>query len=96
LKECFNSLDDDVSGSIGITELEGPLVGLGFANSRQDIEDMMALVDEDGSGQIEFDEFLQIIKNCHTDKRTAQIHRFFKDMSNGTLGDKNISFSVFV
>ena len=58
LKECFLSLDDDGSGSIGVAELENPLIGLGFANSRQEILDMVAEVDEDGSGQIEFDEFL--------------------------------------
>jgi len=31
LKECFDSLDDDGGGSIGIDELEDPLIGLGFA-----------------------------------------------------------------
>lgn len=33
LRDCFNSLDDDGSGSIGIEELEDPLIGLGFAES---------------------------------------------------------------
>lgn len=35
LKECFSSLDDDGSGSIGIDELEEPLIGLGFADNRE-------------------------------------------------------------
>ena len=34
LKECFDSLDDDLSGTIGIVELENPLIGLGFADNR--------------------------------------------------------------
>jgi centrin-1 len=34
LKECFMALDDDGSGSIGIDELEEPLIGLGFADGR--------------------------------------------------------------
>mmetsp|Transcript_10311 Transcript_10311/g.15761 ORF Transcript_10311/g.15761 Transcript_10311/m.15761 type:complete len:105 (-) Transcript_10311:264-578(-) len=50
LKECFISLDDDRSGSIGVPELENPLIGLGFASSRREIEEMVAGVDEDGSG----------------------------------------------
>lgn len=50
LKECFNGLDDDGSGSIGIDELEEPLIGLGFAANREEVLDMINLVDEDGSG----------------------------------------------
>ena len=34
LLECFLSLDDDGSGSIGIDELEEPLIGLGIADTR--------------------------------------------------------------
>lgn len=60
LKECFLALDDDGSGAIGIDELEEPLIGLGFANTRQEVDDLIKAVDDDG--QIEFAEFLQIIK----------------------------------
>ena len=35
LKECFDSLDEDLSGAIGIEELEGPLIGLGFYDTRE-------------------------------------------------------------
>lgn len=66
LKECFNQLDDDGSGSIGIDELEEPLIGLGLAETREDVERMVAVVDEDGSGLIEFEEFLDIINNSDT------------------------------
>lgn len=37
LKECFGSLDGDGSGSIGIEELEEPLIGLGFADTRDEV-----------------------------------------------------------
>lgn len=96
LKECFQSLDDDGSGSIGIDELETPLIGLGFADTRAEVEEMVADVDEDGSGQIEFDEFLLIIKNSDANEKTAKINRFFKDMSNGVLGSKDLSFNIIV
>ena len=96
LKECFNNLDDDGSGSIGIDELEIPLIGLGFADSRQEVEEIVNEVDEDGSGMIEFDEFLLIIKNSDSNVKTAKIHTFFKDMSNGVLGDPDLSFNVIV
>lgn len=95
------ALDDDGSGSIGIDELEEPLIGLGFADGRQDVLDMIEHVDEDGSGQIEFEEFLLIIKNSDANEKTALINEFFKNMSNGTLGSKkdretfaNLSFNL--
>ena len=52
-------------------QLEEPLIGLGFADGRQDVLDMIEDVDEDGSGQIEFEEFLLIIKNSDTNEKTA-------------------------
>lgn len=33
LKECFSALDADGGGSIGIDELQDPLIGLGFAEN---------------------------------------------------------------
>lgn len=37
LKECFDSLDTENTGSIGVKELEDPLIGLGFAESREEV-----------------------------------------------------------
>jgi hypothetical protein len=38
LKECFNALDEDKGGSIGLEELEDPLIGLGLAESTEKVE----------------------------------------------------------
>lgn len=35
LRNYFNSLDDDTSGSIGVDELEDPLIALGLVDNRQ-------------------------------------------------------------
>jgi Ca2+-binding EF-hand superfamily protein len=56
------ALDTDGGGSIGIEELLDPLIGLGFADSTEQVERMVSDVDDDQSGQIEFPEFLKIIK----------------------------------
>ena len=90
------ALDDDGSGAIGIDELEEPLIGLGFADTRDEVLDMIMDVDDDGSGQIEFPEFLMIIKNSDASEKTARINKFFKDMSNGALGSKDVSFNLIV
>ena len=61
--------------------MESPLIGLGIADTREEIEQMIVEVDEDGSGKIEFDEFLQIIKNSDANEKTAKINKFFKDLT---------------
>ena len=35
LKACFESLDEDGGKSIGVDELEDPLIALGLVNDRQ-------------------------------------------------------------
>ena len=70
LRACFGALDDDGSGSIGQEELEEPLIGLGIADTREEVKDIVDLVDEDGSGMIEFEEFLSIIKNSDGDEKS--------------------------
>lgn len=66
LKNCFKSLDVDGGGSICIDELKVPLIGLGLVDSLKEVKDVIERVDEDGSGEIEFNEFLDIIMNFDT------------------------------
>lgn len=61
LWEYFKSLDDDGSESIGVEELEDPLIALGLVHDRQQVEDIINRVDDDQTGEIEFEEFLKII-----------------------------------
>ncbi|CAI2375598.1 unnamed protein product [Moneuplotes crassus] len=61
LWEYFKSLDGDGSESIGVEELEDPLIALGLVNDRQQVEDIIRKVDDDDTGEIEFEEFLKII-----------------------------------
>ena len=56
---------------------------------------MVALVDEDGSGMIEFNEFLDII-NSDNNEKTQAITKFFKDLTSGKYGNQDISFALFV
>ena len=58
LKRYFDSLDTDGGGSISVDELKVPLIGLGLVDSVQEVRDLVTLVDEDGNGEIEFEEFL--------------------------------------
>jgi Ca2+-binding EF-hand superfamily protein len=75
LRNYFKDLDEDGSGSIGIEELEKPLISLGLCTTREDVKKIMEKVDEDKSGQIEFNEFLHIIKSASLKKEQNQYRR---------------------
>lgn len=55
-------MDGDGSGAIGIEELEDPLIALGLVNNRDEVEKIMKEVDDDGTQEIEFKEFLKIMR----------------------------------
>ena len=50
IKQFFDSLDFDRSGRIGAEELEEPLIGLGFIDSKEEIKKMWSLIDKNSSG----------------------------------------------
>ena len=55
---------------------------------------MIDNVDDDKSGEVEFPEFIKIISN---DKYSAHpIEKFFKDMANDKIGDKELGFAINV
>ena len=96
LKECFNSLDEDSSGSIGVEEISGPLIGLGLVASYEEVENLVKMVDEDGSMEIEFTEFLDIILNKNGDASASVITNFFKDLTNGRYKTGVLAFPNWV
>jgi len=59
IKGYFDALDDDSSGSIGADELEIPLISLGIAKDRLEVEEIIKNIDEDCD--ILFEEFLEIL-----------------------------------
>jgi Ca2+-binding EF-hand superfamily protein len=67
--------------------LEDPLISLGIAESREDVKKIIDSVDDDESGQIEFKEFLTIIKNKNSQGKSGSgkdnlIIDFFKSTAN--------------
>jgi len=60
-KEVFMLFDKDEDGVINMTELAVMMKSLGQRPSETELEKMVQAVDQDGSGQIEFNEFLQMM-----------------------------------
>ena len=97
LIDVFDQLDEDGSKSIGVNELEDPLIALGLVQSREQVEQMVAEVND--KDNIEFDAFLQIVKGGKKkDKMKAHMtdpnndsdimFNFFRKLANGELQSK--------
>merc|ERR1719335_1089461 len=63
IKEAFDLFDVDGSGNIDLKELTVAMKALGCEPKPGEIEKMIADVDDDGSGEIGFPEFLQMMTN---------------------------------
>jgi len=61
LKECFELMDQDGSGAIDADELGAAFKLLGIRMKKSEIEELLAEVDHDGSGEVEYLEFLEIM-----------------------------------
>ena len=61
LRKWFDVIDVDGSGEISTDELEDPLLSIGAASNREEVIRMICEVDVDGSGSIEFAEFVAIL-----------------------------------
>lgn len=62
-REAFSKFDRDGSGTIDATELKATLQALGQNPTEEEVFLMIAEVDDDNSGEIEFAEFLRVIEN---------------------------------
>eukprot|EP00948_MAST-09A_sp_MAST-9A-sp1_P002122 g2122.t1 len=62
MKRWFDFLDADGSGEIGIEELEAPLLKVGLARSKEEVEKLVHSVDKSHNGEINFEEFVDMMK----------------------------------
>jgi len=61
-KDAFAMFDIDGGGTIETHELKQVLTELGDAPTDEEIEEMILLVDANGDGEIDFDEFLTLMR----------------------------------
>ncbi|XP_046992507.1 troponin C, isoallergen Bla g 6.0101 isoform X2 [Schistocerca americana] len=60
LKKAFDAFDQQKKGSIGTDMVRTILEMLGLKLDEKQLQDIIDEVDADGSGQLEFDEFVQL------------------------------------
>jgi len=82
LRRYFLAMDADGTGTITVDELLDPLIALGLAESKEQVQVLFDNADYDHSGHIEFNEFLQILRSGDTHSPMGD---FFKEMTKGNL-----------
>lgn len=88
---------------IKLNYLSDPLIALGLVENREEVEQIVLEVDDDGTGKIEFEEFLDIIRNGNStakgaSEKTIKIYQFFKSLTTGKFSkkDKELIFTLFI
>merc|ERR1712236_104021 len=60
LKVCFDLFDTKKQDYLSADELDEIMRAMGFRPSKEELQELLEEIDEDGSGQIEFAEFCQL------------------------------------
>jgi hypothetical protein len=87
----IGEINPDPKGlGMGVEQLQEPFISLGLAYSKEEVADLIKSVDDDGSGKIEFDEFLRIIhnKSKKKSKGNEKITNFFKKLANNQISNE--------
>lgn len=82
----FNKFDDDGSGDIDVIELGDMLRHLGHAAAIEEVRKMHAMVDLNGSGALDFREFIRFLRLYREDE-IIHIKDFFEEFSEGYSED---------
>lgn len=94
IREAFNLFDTDGSGTIDPKELKAAMQSLGFEAKNQTIYQMIADIDRDGNGAIDFDEFLDMMTAKMSDKDTREdilkVFNLFDDDQSGKVSLRNL------
>ena len=91
-----------LNNTLKTVDINTPFISLGLAYTRDEINNLIASVDDDGSGRIEFGEFLRIIHNKSKLKTQGnkKITSFFKQLASDKLGGdsdlKHFSFKTIM
>ncbi|KAL4238029.1 hypothetical protein ACF0H5_002740 [Mactra antiquata] len=77
IREAFKVFDKDNKGFLTVDELRHIMTNLGEKLTDEEVDEMLSIVDADGNGEIDYEEFTQMLADtgddCHKDRGTQQI-----------------------
>merc|ERR1712216_941555 len=95
LREAFGLFDSDASGAIDVRELKAAMRALGFEVKNEELKKMVTDVDSDGSGQIEFVEFLAMMTGKMGEKDSREdiekVFKLFDDDNTNKISFRNLA-----
>lgn len=96
LQRYFEGIAEVVTGNGGrrikVDRLEDMLISLGLAVNRREVDEIVKTIDDNQSGELDFEQYLTIVRTC----ADPAIFQVFKSMIDGTLGDRNLNFRTVI
>jgi calmodulin len=94
-REIFDLVDEDKGGSISREELKKLMITLRLKPTEEELDAMMKEVDSDGSGDIDFDEFVTVMsRRVQADYTPEQLRSAFKVFETDTVPVGYVSTEV--
>ena len=94
IREAFNLFDTDGNGTIDSKELKEAMQSLGFEAKNQTIYQIIADIDKDGTGDIDFEEFLDLmtagISSTDSKEDVQKVFNLFDDDKTGYISLQNL------
>merc|ERR1712025_1403791 len=88
VKDAFDLFDTDSSGAVSVQELVEAMQSLGLEQKNEAVFNMIKEIDTDGSGELEFAEFLEMMTARLTSKTPkSEIEKLFKLFDNDRTGE---------
>jgi hypothetical protein len=84
LRQCFDTLDKDKSGTLCVEELYEPLLSTGLVEKRQEVEQLVEYLGSKSSGIIEFNEFLRAFDLTRA-KKNKKMDQLLFNMRKGVI-----------
>jgi len=95
-KETFMMFDKDGDGTVSTKELGAVMRSLGNNPTMEELEELIEDADRDGSGSVDFQEFVELMIKREAEKETQedlkQVFRVFDKDGNGFVSTSEIKF----
>jgi len=90
LRRYFDALAGSGQQRVKLDKLEDMLISLGVAGSKYEVKSIVEAVDNDQTGELDFEEYLEMVRT----RTDSEIFQVFKAMMEGKLGDQNLNFQT--